>query len=271
MYDGAFFMRVTCFLAVIALIVFFTGCSASQPRKITSIEQIAGTVPKKQMRKRWINAERKVPPVEKIPLPEKSVTQRKFTIIATKKPIAKRPVISPDSPVAVKLFSTRPIAKYTGPFKVFKSAPGNVVGNLENLRIPLEILFKLPEDSQRLRVEEGMTLSLELRDEVKNAALQRHIVLTKNNQLRFLYLSEGSGKPFIWTSDSPRIVIQQRSGEKGTSPVEITIGRDKQILKVGQKVKIGEYAAMLISSFFTDPKKKIVVQGDPYHITLIIY
>lgn len=266
------------------IIITFPGCKdigkPKEPETITDVDQITRSIPDEATRKLWREAAEKgkLPDIKKIPIPLERVAKRKREILHPQEPEIKRPKIAEKS-IADVLFFTNDtdLTKYIGPISISSIQPGLITGKLKDRKHELEIIYKIPDDTQNLRIKEKDSLELSFRDEVINSTVQRRAILsTKEGALSFFYLSEGSNQPYSETFKQPLISIKQRiKEEKGVYPVDVTYGNKVYTLKPGEKVKIrdqrGTITMFLISSVYTNPKMIAVSEGSPYYITLMIY
>jgi hypothetical protein len=254
------------------------GCQRSRTQKDRptgkpTLEKIIASSPDTVMQNRWKASERTLPPVGEIVTPTRPVVARSRGSVAADQPNVQRPTIPADSKGAVRTFSQPGITRYSGPFTISESVEGRMTGTLGDPKSPLEIVYRLPGKSRKIEVDRNAPMNVDFLDEVDNNTLQRHTVLSTNKgDLKLLYVSEGGRKSVRMDFKNPPLSIRQIPGKnEDDGSVEVTYRGEKAAARIGEKTPLGELTLFVISCISMNPQSEPLLEGDPFHVTLIIY
>jgi len=265
----------------LAIVLSLGACASSANNQgLKPIDKITIGIKDKNMRALWIQADKagNLPPLAQIPAPEKRVSQRQLVTtekIETPKPI--RPVIHKKVAVDIQPFSSGRIIQYHGDFQIIDNKLGVLIGKIKNSDKPLEFHYKLPDKSKSrmLRLKQKSVLQLSFLNDVQDTALQRRIVLSdKGNIAPFVYISEGSNKPYNKVIKEVGLIIEQQN--KTESPyVKVTYKKETVVLKQGEYRRIGKgnnaVEVYLRASVAINQKKQVLREGQAYYVNLVIY
>jgi hypothetical protein len=256
------------------------ACSSAtqQPTRITrvdNVEQIVASIPDSAMRTRWRQAAAngQLPDLRTLPVPAAPVATRKRVVIHGNEPLP-RGLLIPDQAVAdVRLVGADTLREYRGPITLRDSTAGRLTGFLSS-RAPVEIQYKLPAN-QRLMLMPG-TLLLTYRDDVVNHSLRRELLLTASEVPVLMHLNDGSSTPYDRTFREFALRVRQTGQvEQHVSPVEITYRDQQLVLRLGERKRArdanGEVEFFLLSSHYLQAGEILTAEGDPYHVTLMMY
>ncbi|MBE9561036.1 MAG: hypothetical protein IMF15_09620 [Proteobacteria bacterium] len=241
------------------------------------IDKVTVGIEDNEMRQLWVKAdsEGKLPPIDKIPVPDKRLSQR--IIVAEKIDGQKlnRPSIHESVIADIQPFSTVAITEYKGELQIIENKPGLLIGKIQKLDSQLELYYKLPIKNKVLPLKKKATLQLTLRDDVQDSALQRRIVLSDDGVIApFVYISEGSNRPYNETIKEIGLKIQQEDKSEHP-PVKVTYKNKTVVVKQGErrKIQIGDKTieVYLVSSVAINLKEQVLREGQPYYVRLVIY
>ncbi len=176
--------------------------------------------------------------------------------------------------VNVLPFSVSPITQYKGPFLITHASPGLVVGRIPGSGTELELRYGLPAESKRTTLSpllatgnSAQTVSLDLRDEVGDSMLQRHVVLGSGPSPALLFLAEGSPTRFRKSFQDLGIDIVQMEGW-GEPAVAVTRHGSRVVLQPGEIKTLGNLEIKLISSVAIEGLAR---EGENFQVSLILY
>ena len=266
---------------IILSITSISSCStinANNSNKLKPIDQITVGIEDKNMRNLWVqsNDDKNLPPLNEIPIPVKRVEPRVHIVAlesGEKKPV--RPLIHQQTIADIQPFSLMSPAQYSGEFQILEHKPGVLIGKISGSDSPLEFHYKLPVKNNSIRLLNNSKLQLNFRDDVRDSALWRRIILSDNGKVSpFVYIAEGSNKPYAeYIKEVDLNIVQQN--QAGNPSVKITYKNYDAVLKPGERRKIGVGADVvevyLISSIAINQKEEILREGQAYYINLAVY
>lgn len=276
---------------VISLIGFLAclgvgGCAKkesvqTQGQPTERIDQIVASVPQEEMRERWRSAHSngQLPNLNKIPMPQEPISMRRRTM-AAEGDLDKK-ISKPDMPEGVvadvRLWSVVPMDEYAGPFSILEKSADKWVGRIQKVAEPFEIHYRFPDKSALMAPPETAALHLTFREKVVNLSLHRLVHLRDQDGLPWLlFISEGSGQPYYRAFDQPTLSIRQENPSKdGVAPVTVTYETQQRTLRPGDLVTLdtrqGKIKIFLLSSYYTLTTQWPAIEGDPYHVALVLY
>ena len=265
-------------ISFVITLFFLSGCSktTSQPRTPPAkptLAQVLSTTPDSAMQSRWKAAEGTLPPLDKIPQPAQVISKRIPGTVVADMPSTQRPVIPRESIGEVQPFSPESVRRYSGPIKIVEAVEGRIAGMIGEKKQSIELLFKLPGEKQIVAMDTSGESLLDLRDDVENNTIQRHTLLsTKSGAIALFYISEGGMAPFAAEYKNAQLAVRQIPGkDEGDGTVEVTYGRTRVRAKVGQKVALGDKTLFVIALTAHRTKTGPLMEGDPFHVTLMVY
>ena len=250
---------------------------------VESLEQITSGVRNPAMKKRWEFNYKKgtLPPLKALPIPSRPISKRKvFAMAESQKVIAKRPVIPENSPIAVQVFTKdMKMTRYQGEYKVISHQEGALKGQIANSKEAFEIIYKLPRTKTLDDSFSNSSMILDYETDVSDSALQRRIVLYDQEQKfpKIVSLAEGSEKPYQTTLEEIRLTIVQdvQSEFVENPPVTVNYKGQSVTLMKGDQKSLGkgkdEIQVYLLSSYAHDPRRRELLEGQPYYVNIIIY
>lgn len=264
---------------VLVSVGFLNACATNKNQNMKPIDKLTAGIEDKQMRQLWIQAheEGRLPPIERIPVPDKRVAERRPAKPdkMPPSPTPVRPLIHESVIAEIQPFSPKALHQYKGDFQIVENKPGVLVGRIRDADSLLEFHYKLPTKYKRVPLRERTRLQLNFRDDVRDSALQRRIVLSDKGDIApFLYIAEGSNEPFYAVVREVGLKIEQGK-EIGNPPVKVTYKGDSVVLKQGQRKRMGRgdkaVEIFLRSSVAIDQKKEVLREGQPFYVNLVIY
>lgn len=275
--------------AALALAGLVACTAGPEPRPSVTIEAIEAAVPDPDLRARWRQAydEDRLPPLAGLPVPDQVVVAAPAASVQLAEVTPGRPRLAPGPvPDVVLVPDDQPLAAYRGPAQLIAAGPGRLVLELPEGGRRLEILFRLPEEralsapgARPIGALEQLDLVVEDQLSPRNS-LQRHLHLATPQEPAgtvLFYLSEGSDTPYARTFDAPPLTISQRAdaAQASVAPAEITYAGRQLRLLPGESVRAedqgGPVEIVLTASYAADPETSASDDGDPYHVTLMIF
>lgn len=266
---------------VLSSIVSISACATTNvnnSNKMKPIDQITIGIEDKEMRELWVQANNdgRLPPLEEIPIPDQRVSPRRH-LVAQDSPVVKpaRPLIHEKVIADIQPFSLKRLAQYKGDFQVIDNKPGVLIGKIRDSDTPLEFHYRLPVKSNVVHLRKNSGLQLLFRDDVQDSALWRRIILSDKGKIApFVYISEGSNKPYVEVIKEIDLKIEQEK-QTGNPPVKVTYKDNVVTLKQGERGKIGSgdnaVEVYLRSSVAINQKEQVLREGQPYYVNLVIY
>lgn len=273
-------MRILAAGLIAALIVSACGRGDSgKAARVTTVDQIAASVPDSAMKQRWRDAAAKgqLPPLDSLPAVQQRVTVRTPAQVADTPRAPRQPTIQPGVVATVRAFSRTPVTQYAGPYTITSATATSLSGTLSGRTEPFELHFKLPDTAQLAQPAPNVQHRLRVRDEVDNNSLRREFLLSSADRVPVLvFVSDGGMRPYARRFEEiPLTVTQRPPGRDAVSLVTVTLGGASVTLRPGQRerltmggVPIGVY---LESSFWTPSAQVETVEGDAYHVTLMLF
>lgn len=270
------------FFIVIKLALFMLALPAYAANQVESLEQITFGIKDKEMKQRWESSFKAgtLPPLKELQIPDKPVTKRKKLVITSDATLpAKKPSIPSATPIDVQLYiPDTALETYTGNITITDHQPGLVKGNLESIKQPIEILYKIPEKNLLYIDSKSKDMVLEYNNYLFQMSLQRRVILydKKQKQVKLISISEGDEVPYTKTIKELGIVInqQKRSDEVENPPVEINYRGETATLNQGDQITMGKSDSAiqvhLLNSYAYNPKREQLLEGLPYFVSLII-
>ena len=146
---------------------------------------------------------------------------------------------------------------------------------LEKQKGEFEILYKIPDENNKIAVATGTTLKLRLLDRVEDGALQRNVILYNDSGTTYLiYIAEGDYKPLYKKFDEQNLTIEQQRGEENPS-VKVTFAGDTLTLKQNERKKLGTgdkaIYVYLLESMAVDTRKFMLQEGQPFYVSILLF
>lgn len=265
--------------ALCAMVGLLTACASPGASRLSSLDQVLAGVPNADMQQRWrqAEAEGRLPPLQAIPVPRQGIEQRHRSVVAepAREPI--RPVIPARTVATVLPFSRMPVESYDGPYQIVSIKPGVIVGNLVHQEHPYELHYKLPGEVQQLAIAEPVEVTLSVRDEVVDSALQRRVVLsTRTGEVPLALIAEGSNAPYRLIMDAPDLSIEQVDVDEktGVAGLKVSYDGDSITLKPGGRGQVGRerpLAVYVLESSAMPRQRAMLQEGQPYYVNVMLY
>jgi len=249
------------------------------PAQAASVEEIAAASPDAAMKERWRDAAAKgqLPPLESLPGGRRGVVVRTPAQVADAPRTPAAPVIQDTVVATVQPFSRVPLEEYTGAFTVTNATPGVITGTVTGRPEPFELHFKLPDAVRLVPLDLKSPHRLLVRDAVVNQSLRRELFLSTADRAPMLvFISDGAMRPYARRFEEiPLDVRQLPPGADAVSRVTVTLGGAAATLRPGDRARLTvggmPLEVFLETSYWTPPDRIETVEGDAYHVTLMLY
>jgi hypothetical protein len=269
-------------LASANVLLLLAACARGEDRgsaRVSSVEQLEAASPDTAMKRRWREAAEKgqLPSLDSLPAVQSRLTTRTPAQVTDSARQPTRPVIQQGVVATVRPFSTRPVEQYTGAFTVTNTTATSITGTLTGRSEPFELHFKLPDTTQLVAIAANSQQQLHVRDEVENSSMRREVILSTADRLPLLaYVSDGGTTPYQRRFEQfPLSLIQRPPARDSVSSVTVTLGGATATLRPGERTVLtvggSRLGVLLLSSFWTPAARVETAEGDPYHVTLMIY
>jgi hypothetical protein len=132
-------------------------------------------------------------------------------------------------------------------------------------------------NAQPLAIRASDSLTLTLRDEVVDGSMRQLVHLrAARDPAILMYVSDGARTPYARRfEDIPLAVTQDRTGSDNVAAVSVNYAGQSFRMLPGDRRQArdanGTVELFLQSSYFTPPERVALAEGDPYHVTLVVY
>jgi hypothetical protein len=242
------------------------------------VDQVVKHIDDPAMRQIWLEAEaqHRLPPVDKIPVPDTPISHRQPAPIQVAESKPARPLLPKETVIAIQPFSEKPISTYQGPFTVVSHEAGVLKGKLEDEETLLEIFYKLPAIRELAHVQRSDKFHLIYRDDVVANAVQRRIILIDAGDKRtpLLSIAEGSSRPYRTVIEELGLTIEQTTNPEKPG-VMVHFGTQTVTLHEGETKAIGEgkgqFRIYLVNSYVQDKRYAHADEGQPFYVNIVMY
>lgn len=276
------FMRTRIAAATLALPLLLSSPAPAQRGPATaagptvSLAQILAGVPDSAMRARWVAVARTgLPALPVSVLPARSLEARRRVVMRDTGELRVPDRLPPGTVADVRVYTPLTNDSLAVRLEVRSLAAGRISAVAAGRQV--QILYRLPgAGSQELALRGTGDLSLTARSELAEGSMRRESLLAEGGRALLFFLSDGSAEPY--RRDFPALHLSLRQlAPRGDSlsAAAITFAGQEFVLRPGESRVVrdaeGALEVFLGPTYYTPRERIAVVEGDPYHVMLMVF